>query len=143
MKQTYKTNVYLQQLAVDLYRFGNENKVALWKRIADDLIVPTRQKRLVNIFKLDLYSKDGETIIVPGKVLGTGDIHHKVHVAAFDFSRSAVDKIKQNTRRFAKRQLTWFRRDENTVWFEPDQMPEIINYLEGRLTPEQQVRQSS
>ena len=95
MKQTYKTNVYLQQLAVDLYRFGNENKVALWKRIADDLIVPTRQKRLVNIFKLDLYSKDGETIIVPGKVLGTGDIHHKVHVAAFDFSRSAVDKIKQ------------------------------------------------
>jgi len=59
-------------------------------------------------------------------------------------SRSeAVDKIKQNTRRFAKRQLTWFRRDENTVWFGPDQTPEIISYLEGRLTPEQQVRQSS
>lgn len=42
---------------------------------------------------------------------------------------TAVDMIKQNTRRFAKRQLTWFRRDENTVWFEPNQIDEIIKYL--------------
>ncbi|MBB2147159.1 tRNA (adenosine(37)-N6)-dimethylallyltransferase MiaA [Pedobacter sp. LMG 31464] len=42
---------------------------------------------------------------------------------------SAVAMIKQNTRRFAKRQLTWFRRDENTVWFEPNQIEDIIQYL--------------
>ncbi|WP_276089958.1 tRNA (adenosine(37)-N6)-dimethylallyltransferase MiaA [Pedobacter sp. JY14-1] len=42
---------------------------------------------------------------------------------------SAVDKIKQNTRRFAKRQLTWFRRDDATKWFEPEQLPEIIEYI--------------
>ncbi|RZL40246.1 MAG: tRNA (adenosine(37)-N6)-dimethylallyltransferase MiaA, partial [Pedobacter sp.] len=42
---------------------------------------------------------------------------------------SAVAMIKQNTRRFAKRQLTWFRRDENTVWFEPKQFEEILSYL--------------
>ncbi|CAL2085471.1 tRNA (adenosine(37)-N6)-dimethylallyltransferase MiaA [Tenacibaculum sp. 190524A05c] len=30
----------------------------------------------------------------------------------------AVSEIKKNTRRFAKRQLTWFRRDQNTVWFD-------------------------
>ncbi|MFA6277490.1 MAG: tRNA (adenosine(37)-N6)-dimethylallyltransferase MiaA [Pedobacter sp.] len=42
---------------------------------------------------------------------------------------SAVAMIKQNTRRFAKRQLTWFRRDENTTWFEPNQIDEIIQYL--------------
>jgi tRNA dimethylallyltransferase len=42
---------------------------------------------------------------------------------------SAVAMIKQNTRRFAKRQLTWFRRDEDTVWFEPNQTQEIIGYL--------------
>ena len=45
----------------------------------------------------------------------------------------AVDKIKQNTRRFAKRQLTWFRRDESTAWFEPDQAEEIISYIESKL----------
>ena len=46
---------------------------------------------------------------------------------------TAVDMIKQNTRRFAKRQLTWFRRDEDTTWFEPTQTTEVINYLDNRL----------
>ncbi|SMD06620.1 tRNA (adenosine(37)-N6)-dimethylallyltransferase MiaA [Pedobacter nyackensis] len=41
----------------------------------------------------------------------------------------AVEKIKQNTRRFAKRQLTWFRRDDSTVWFEPGQDHAVIDYV--------------
>ncbi len=43
--------------------------------------------------------------------------------------KEAVDQIKQNTRRFAKRQLTWFRRDESTAWFEPNQTDAIIHYI--------------
>ncbi len=36
-----------------------------------------------------------------------------------DFSLEfAIEEIKKNTRRFAKRQLTWFKRDENTKWFD-------------------------
>ena len=46
---------------------------------------------------------------------------------------SAIAMIKQNTRRFAKRQLTWFRRDENTTWFEPNQVEEIIQYLNSSI----------
>jgi tRNA dimethylallyltransferase len=46
---------------------------------------------------------------------------------------AAVEKIKQNTRRFAKRQLTWFRRDNDIRWFEPDQAEAIITYLEGLI----------
>jgi tRNA dimethylallyltransferase len=46
---------------------------------------------------------------------------------------AAVDKIKQNTRRFAKRQLTWFRRDEEIRWFEPSQTAEIIQYIESEI----------
>lgn len=42
---------------------------------------------------------------------------------------SAIALIKQNTRRFAKRQLTWFKRDENITWFEPSAYPAIIAYL--------------
>lgn len=52
----------------------------------------------------------------------------------------AVDKIKQNTRRFAKRQLTWFRKDESTVWFEPNDSHGVISYLKDSIitaTPEQ------
>lgn len=44
---------------------------------------------------------------------------------------SAIAMIKQNTRRFAKRQLTWFRRDDSMVWFEPNQTTQVINYLQG------------
>ena len=39
--------------------------------------------------------------------------------------QTAVEYIKQNTRRFAKRQLTWFRKDKEINWFEPDQLIEI------------------
>jgi tRNA dimethylallyltransferase len=45
----------------------------------------------------------------------------------------AVEKIKQNTRRFAKRQLTWFRRDEQINWFTPDQSDEIIDFLRNSI----------
>jgi tRNA dimethylallyltransferase len=46
---------------------------------------------------------------------------------------AAVDKIKQNTRRFAKRQLTWFRRDEEIKWFEPSQTTEILRMIDKEL----------
>ena len=41
----------------------------------------------------------------------------------------AVENIKQNTRRFAKRQITWFRKDKNTTWFKPDQINEIRTFI--------------
>jgi tRNA dimethylallyltransferase len=42
---------------------------------------------------------------------------------------NAVEQIKQNTRRFAKRQLTWFRKDKNTKWFEPQEIEEIKTFI--------------
>jgi tRNA dimethylallyltransferase len=41
----------------------------------------------------------------------------------------AIDKIKQNTRRFAKRQLTWFKRQENIKWFSPSEIEKIISWI--------------
>jgi tRNA dimethylallyltransferase len=45
----------------------------------------------------------------------------------------AIAAIKQNTRRFAKRQLTWFRRDVEINWFEPDQGPEVIKFVANKI----------
>lgn len=45
----------------------------------------------------------------------------------------AIASIKQNTRRFAKRQLTWFRRDEEINWFEPNETDEIIGFIENEI----------
>jgi large subunit ribosomal protein L18e len=39
------------------------------------------------------YTKEGETVAVPGKILGTGTIEHKITVAAMNFSKEAKDKI--------------------------------------------------
>jgi len=46
---------------------------------------------------------------------------------------TAISEIKKNTRRYAKRQLTWFRRDPETVFFNPEEPNEIWNYLKERI----------
>ncbi len=46
----------------------------------------------------------------------------------------AVQKIKRNSRRYAKRQLTWFRRDEEINWFHPDNVDEVIAFVESKLS---------
>jgi tRNA dimethylallyltransferase len=45
----------------------------------------------------------------------------------------AVDLIQRNTRKYARKQLTWFRRDQDINWFEPDQISEIISYTDQML----------
>jgi tRNA dimethylallyltransferase len=42
----------------------------------------------------------------------------------------AIELIKRNSRRYAKRQLSWFRRDNEIQWFHPEQEKEIMNYLD-------------
>ncbi len=93
MKRTGPTNTNAQQLIAALKQLSLRENAAVWSRIAEDLEKPSRQRRIVNIYKLDKYAKDGEVVIVPGKVLGMGDMHRKVKVAAFTFSQQAVDKI--------------------------------------------------
>ena len=45
----------------------------------------------------------------------------------------AIELVKRNTRRFAKRQLTWFRRDTSTVWFQNNQTEAIAQLLSEKL----------
>ncbi len=45
----------------------------------------------------------------------------------------AINLLKQDTRRYAKRQLTWYRRDDEVVWFHPEDEEQIISYIEAVL----------
>jgi tRNA dimethylallyltransferase len=45
----------------------------------------------------------------------------------------AVDLIKRSSRKYARKQLTWFRRDAEIKWFEPEQVQEIIEYIDQNL----------
>ena len=46
--------------------------------------------------------------------------------------QKAIDLIKRNSRRYAKRQMTWLRKDEHWKTFHPHQIQEIIEYLDGK-----------
>jgi tRNA dimethylallyltransferase len=47
--------------------------------------------------------------------------------------RFAVEKIKQHTRNYAKRQLTWFRADAQINWFDPKESNKLISFVESKL----------
>ncbi len=87
-------NEELERLIRELKKKSIEEKVKIWKRIASDLEKPTRNRRIINLSKIDRYTKDNETIIVPGKVLGSGELNKKVVIAAYSFSDQALSKIK-------------------------------------------------
>ena len=92
-KRTGTTNPLLMELVSELKKRSIEQKVNIWKRIASDLEKPSRQRRIVNLSSIDKYTKENETIIVPGKVLGAGNLNHKLTISAFQFSESAKEKI--------------------------------------------------
>lgn len=45
----------------------------------------------------------------------------------------AIELIKRNSRRYARKQLTWFRRDKDYAWFTPQQIPQLINHIETSI----------
>ncbi|HLN73755.1 MAG: tRNA (adenosine(37)-N6)-dimethylallyltransferase MiaA [Methylococcaceae bacterium] len=63
-------------------------------------------------------------------------VGYKELFAYFDGSctlEEAVDLIKRNSRKYARKQLTWFRRDTEIQWFEPEQLEEIITYISSKV----------
>jgi tRNA dimethylallyltransferase len=45
----------------------------------------------------------------------------------------AIELIKRNSRRYARKQLSWFRRDEEIHWFSPDNSEEVFNFVERKI----------
>ena len=45
----------------------------------------------------------------------------------------AIEKIKRNTRVYSRKQVTWFKRDADVMWFSPDNEKAILRYLNSRL----------
>jgi large subunit ribosomal protein L18e len=93
MKQRCKTDPHLVNLIAKLKDMSRENGVNLWRDIAVRFESPRSRYAEVNLSKLNRYAAPGETIIVPGKVLGSGMLESSVKVAALRFSASAADKI--------------------------------------------------
>ena len=104
-KRTGPTNEHLSNLIQELKALSNKENVKIWKRIANDLEKPSRKRREVNLRRINLYAKDKETIIVPGKVLSDGDLNKRVNIAAFKFSKQALEKINKTGKALTITQL--------------------------------------
>ena len=85
----------LSGLITELKKRSTEQSVSLWKRIALDLEKPSRQRRVVNLSRINRYTDENDIIIVPGKVLGSGDLNHKLTISAYQFSEQAKDKLEK------------------------------------------------
>lgn len=67
--------------------------VPVWRRVAKELERSVRSQRRVSLSRIQENAKKGMTIVVPGKVLGSGAFETKADVVAFAFSESAKAKI--------------------------------------------------
>ena len=94
-KRTGPSNPILLRLIMELKKKSNEQNVKIWKRVATDLEKPTRQRRIVNLSSISRYTKENEIIVVPGKVLGAGNLEHKLTISALQFSDGAKEKIEK------------------------------------------------
>jgi len=90
-----KTNPRLDSLIADLKSAARSSGADVWDDVAERLAKPRRTHAEVNLGRIERYAREEETVVVPGKVLGSGVLNKDVTVAAVDFSRSAAEQIDQ------------------------------------------------
>ncbi|MCC6013001.1 MAG: 50S ribosomal protein L18e [Candidatus Verstraetearchaeota archaeon] len=93
VKRTLPTNPRVRRLIRLLRKTSNKYHAKIWKAIAEALCIPSRKRIVINLSKIDKLTKEGECVVVAGKVLGFGNLSKKVDIAALSFSKTAKSKI--------------------------------------------------
>jgi large subunit ribosomal protein L18e len=86
-------NTVIDNTIWSLRRAFKKNKAPIWKALEHELSGRRSNKREVNVGRLSDITKDDEVVIIPGKVLGSGAIDHKLTVYTFSISQEAAKKI--------------------------------------------------
>jgi large subunit ribosomal protein L18e len=94
MRETESTNPQRVELIRFLKRQSREKNAGIWLDIAENLAKPKTLRVAVNLSKISRNTQKRDVIIVPGKVLGTGNLSHPLTIAAFDVSDKAEQKLK-------------------------------------------------
>jgi large subunit ribosomal protein L18e len=87
------TNQIVIQMAKELKQASTKNDAPIWLKLAKLALKTSSSKRVVNLTKINDVTKEGEVIVVPGKILGTGNVSHKITLSSFSISNSAAKKI--------------------------------------------------
>ena len=80
----------------DLKQASKKNEAAIWSKLADLALKPSSTKRTVNLTRINKITKENDVLFVPGKVLGTGNMSHKITLSSFSMSTTAANKIIQS-----------------------------------------------
>lgn len=95
-KKITKTDPNLVELIKNLKEKSYNEEVAIWKDVAKRIQRATRRRAEVNLSRINRVSNDDETVLIPGKVLSSGDLDHKVNVVALNFSKAAQEKVEKS-----------------------------------------------
>ena len=87
-------NQVVLHMIKDLKQASKKNEAPIWSRLAKLAIKPSSRK-IVNLTRINKTTKDNDVLFVPGKVLGTGNISHKIILSSFSISTTAAKKIIQ------------------------------------------------
>jgi len=87
------TNQVVIQMVKVLKQASVKNDAPIWSKLAKLALKTSSSKRVVNLTKINDITKENDVIVVPGKVLGTGNVLHKVTLSSFSISNSAAKKI--------------------------------------------------
>jgi len=93
MPRVKLTNPELLSVIRSLRKEARNSNAPIWLDVADHLSSSRRRRVTVNLSRLNRHTKAKETVVVPGKVLGAGNLDHTISVAAFSFSIQARSKI--------------------------------------------------
>jgi large subunit ribosomal protein L18e len=93
MRETKTTNPQLIELIGLLKKESREKQAAIWLDVADHLAKSRSQRVAVNLSKINRHTKKADVVVVPGKLLASGNIDHAVTVASFDISDKAKAKL--------------------------------------------------
>jgi len=80
-------------MAKDLKKASTKNDAPIWAKLAEYTLKPSIARRDLNLNRIEQLTKDNDTVVFPGKVLGTGNISHKITLFSFSISESAANKI--------------------------------------------------
>ncbi|MDE1726296.1 MAG: 50S ribosomal protein L18e [Thaumarchaeota archaeon] len=90
------TNQVVIQMAKELKVASKKNKAPIWLKLAEMALKPSRTKRVVNLGQINRFVSDNDVVVVPGKVLGTGNISHKITLCSFSISTTGAKKVTQS-----------------------------------------------
>ncbi|MCE9652714.1 MAG: 50S ribosomal protein L18e [Nitrosarchaeum sp.] len=87
------TNQVVIRMAKDLKKASTKNDAPIWAKLSEYALKPSIARRHINVKRISQLTKDSDTVVFPGKILGTGDIDHKITLCSFSISTSAATKI--------------------------------------------------